>query len=158
MGTDIPCALCRRLHDGAWHGARPHLHRVRQSTRRECRRLCRPRAVLVGLPLEVCGHAGLQPSHEGRLQVCHVRRPHHLVRSGAPPLAGAGPKGVPRRQKRHELPPTFIDLQSPTASGDPNYGVIGQHPYLFWVSIGDNPEDIGRHLLATPFSFAKGGD
>ena len=45
--------------------------------------------------------------------------------------------------------PTFID---PSAN-DRNFGTIGQNPYLFWVSIGDNPEDIGRHLLATPFTF-----
>eukprot|EP01051_Picozoa_sp_SAG22_P011813 SAG22_NODE_1170_length_5261_cov_96.345796_4_plen_414_part_00 len=47
--------------------------------------------------------------------------------------------------------PTFID----PASKDRNFGVIGQRPYLFWVSKGDNPEDIGRHLLATPFTFEK---
>ena len=51
--------------------------------------------------------------------------------------------------------PTFIDLSAPTALGDPNYGTIGQHPHLFWVSKGDNPTDIGRHLLATPFTFQK---
>ena len=51
--------------------------------------------------------------------------------------------------------PTFIDPTAPTALGDSNYGTIGQHPYLFWVSKGDNPTDIGRHLLATPFTFQK---
>ena len=66
-------------------------------------------------------------------------------------------------QARHASPdvrrgmnyPTFIDPTAPTAFGDPNYGTIGQYPYLFWVSIGDNPEDIGRHLLATPFRIQK---
>jgi hypothetical protein len=49
--------------------------------------------------------------------------------------------------------PTFID---PTmADRDRNFGVIGKDPYLFWVSKGDNPEDIGRHLLATPYTFQK---
>lgn len=52
--------------------------------------------------------------------------------------------------------PTFVDPTAPTAFGDRNFGVIGQNPYLFWVSKGDNPEDIGRHLLATPFIFRKG--
>ena len=51
--------------------------------------------------------------------------------------------------------PTFIDPTAPSDMDDDNYGVIGQHPYLYWVSIGDNPEDIGRHLLATPFTFEK---
>ena len=51
--------------------------------------------------------------------------------------------------------PTFIDPTAPVAYHDRNFGVIGQHPYLFWVSKGDNPEDIGRHLLATPFTFEK---
>lgn len=53
--------------------------------------------------------------------------------------------------------PTFIDPTAPVAYRDRNFGVIGQHPYLFWVSKGDNPEDIGRHLLATPFTFDKTG-
>jgi hypothetical protein len=51
--------------------------------------------------------------------------------------------------------PTFMDPTAPTAYGDRNYYTIGQTPYLFWVSIGDNPESIGRHLLATPFTFHK---
>eukprot|EP00039_Didymoeca_costata_P017089 m.313801 g.313801 ORF g.313801 m.313801 type:complete len:490 (+) comp16491_c9_seq37:198-1667(+) len=51
--------------------------------------------------------------------------------------------------------PTFIDMSAPTDLNDPNYYTIGQHPYLYWVSIGDNPEDIGRNLLATPFTFNK---
>ena len=56
--------------------------------------------------------------------------------------------------------PTFIDVDynhynHDADQGDDNFGVIGQHPYLFFVSIGDNPEDIGRHLLAVPFAFEK---
>jgi hypothetical protein len=51
--------------------------------------------------------------------------------------------------------PTFMDPTAPTAYGDRNHYTIGQMPYLFWVSIGDNPENIGRHLLATPFTFQK---
>lgn len=51
--------------------------------------------------------------------------------------------------------PTFIDPRSPVSYGDSNFGTIGRSPYLFWVSEGDNPEDIGRHLLATPFMFTK---
>jgi|TARA_B110000208_G_scaffold81655_1_gene104118 hypothetical protein len=51
--------------------------------------------------------------------------------------------------------PTFIDHTAPSAFGDDNFYTIGQNPHLYWVSIGDNPEDIGRHLLATPFTFQK---
>ena len=51
--------------------------------------------------------------------------------------------------------PTFIDPSAPAAFDDTNYYTIGQKPYLFWVSKGDNPEDIGRHLLATPVTFSK---
>lgn len=46
--------------------------------------------------------------------------------------------------------PSFID----PASGDSNFGTIGQTPLLSWVSIGHSPSSDGRHLWATPFRFA----
>ena len=49
--------------------------------------------------------------------------------------------------------PTFMDTTAPTAFGDDNYYTIGQHPHLFWVSIGHSPYTDGRHLWATPFTF-----
>ena len=51
--------------------------------------------------------------------------------------------------------PTFMDPTAPTHFGDNTYSVIGQHPYLFWASIGHSPETDGRHQWATPFTFQK---
>ena len=48
-----------------------------------------------------------------------------------------------------------MDPTAPTAFGDNNYYTIGQHPYLFWVSIGHSPYSDGRHLWATPFRFNR---
>lgn len=49
--------------------------------------------------------------------------------------------------------PTFMDPTAPEAFNDPNFETIGQHPYLFWVSMGHSPETDGRHLWATPMKF-----
>lgn len=51
--------------------------------------------------------------------------------------------------------PTFMDPTAPKAFGDNNFGTIGQHPYLFWASIGHSPHSDGRHQWATPFTFEK---
>ena len=50
--------------------------------------------------------------------------------------------------------PTFMDPAAPSAAHDPNFGTIGQHPYLFWASIGHSPYTDGRHQWATPFTFS----
>ena len=50
--------------------------------------------------------------------------------------------------------PTFMDPLAPSM-GDNTYSVIGQHPYLFWASIGHSPDTDGRHQWATPFTFQK---
>jgi hypothetical protein len=44
--------------------------------------------------------------------------------------------------------PTFMD----DGAGDANFGTIGAHPTLFWVSIGHSPYTDGRRLWATPFN------
>jgi hypothetical protein len=49
--------------------------------------------------------------------------------------------------------PTFLDPTAPFELADPNFHVVGQNPYLFWVSIGHSPYTDGRHLWATPMSF-----
>lgn len=51
--------------------------------------------------------------------------------------------------------PAFLDPTAPKAYSDRNFYTIGQHPYLFWVSMGHSPTFDGRHLLATPFEFQK---
>ena len=51
--------------------------------------------------------------------------------------------------------PTLMDPTAPTALGDNNYYTVGQHPYLFWASIGHSPESDGRHQWATPMTFQK---
>lgn len=51
--------------------------------------------------------------------------------------------------------PTFMDPSAPKAYGDRNFHTIGQHPYLFWVTMGHSPTQDGRHVLATPFTFQK---
>ena len=50
--------------------------------------------------------------------------------------------------------PTFMDPTAPSALHDPNFATIGQHPYLYWASIGHSPYTDGRHQWATPFTFS----
>ena len=51
--------------------------------------------------------------------------------------------------------PTLMDPTAPTELSDNNYYTVGQHPYLFWASIGHSPESDGRHQWATPMTFQK---
>ncbi len=51
--------------------------------------------------------------------------------------------------------PTFMDPTAPKKMNDRNYYTIGQHPYLFWASLGHSPYTDGRHQWATPFTFEK---
>ena len=48
-----------------------------------------------------------------------------------------------------------MDPDAPSALHDKNYYTIGQHPYLFWASLGHSPHTDGRHQWATPFTFKK---
>ena len=41
--------------------------------------------------------------------------------------------------------PTFMDPIAPETLGDRNYFTVGQHPYLFWASLGHSPYSDGRH-------------
>ena len=49
--------------------------------------------------------------------------------------------------------PTFLDPSE--AEGDPNFGTLGEAPYLSWVSIGHSPYTDGRKLWATPMRFSR---
>lgn len=49
--------------------------------------------------------------------------------------------------------PSLFDPATADAVVDQNYGVIGDQPWLYWVSTGHSPYTDGRHLWATPVDF-----
>ena len=49
--------------------------------------------------------------------------------------------------------PSLFDPHEATIKHDRNFGVIGDSPWLYWVSIGHSPYTDGRHLWATPVYF-----